>query len=568
MVPELSGVTRFSTLRLTGKEFFRLALVAAAYWLAAKLSLNLALVHGQVTPIWPPTGIAVVAILLVGRRATAAIALAAFAVNLPIGPSVLGAAVIAAGNTLAPLLSAELLRRLDFHLAMDRLFDAIAITLAALTGMAVSATVGSLVLLLSGTVPGSGFWATWAVWWAGDAMGVLLVAPFLLSLLPGSAWPQLNWWRAGELGALLAGTAIVTYLLFQNGLRVEYLVLPLIMVTAWRFRQRGAAPAALIASTVATWSAVHGTGPFATEDLFEKMVALQAFNVSLALASFVLAALVETRERKEELSRLYAAEQLANQAKSAFLNLAAHELRTPISVLNGYLSMLADGSFGDDPAAWRRSVEILTAKTRELKNMVDQLLEASRLEGSASRPPETQIDLRDVVRQAVERARARADLLDAEIATGLSAEPVPVKADAVQLGRVMDNLINNGLTYTVRPPRLSIAVSTEDTHGIVRVADNGVGIPETERGLVFERFHRVHDPSFSNVPGTGLGLYISRQLAERHLGRIVIERSEPGAGTVFALSLPLAQPETRVAADRRSSGVREPTEGPVRATAR
>ena len=132
----------------------------------------------------------------------------------------------------------------------------------------------------------------------------------------------------------------------------------------------------------------------------------------------------------------------------------------------------------------------------------------------------------------------------------------------------MDNLINNGLTYTVRPPRLSIAVSTEDTHGIVRVADNGVGIPETERGLVFERFHRVHDPSFSNVPGTGLGLYISRQLAERHLGRIVIERSEPGAGTVFALSLPLAQPETRVAADRRSSGVREPTEGPVRATAR
>jgi len=119
LVPELSGVTRFSTLRLTGKEFFRLALVAAAYWLAAKLSLNLALVHGQVTPIWPPTGIAVVAILLVGRRATAAIALAAFAVNLPIGPSVLGAAVIAAGNTLAPLLSAELLRRLDFHLATD-----------------------------------------------------------------------------------------------------------------------------------------------------------------------------------------------------------------------------------------------------------------------------------------------------------------------------------------------------------------------------------------------------------------------------------------------------------------
>src|SRR2546426_8111887 len=194
--------------------------------------------------------------------------------------------------------------------------------------------------------------------------------------------------------------------------------------------------------------------------------------------------------------------------------------------------------------------------------MVEQLLESSRLDGSTSRPPQNKIDLRDVVRQAVERARARADLLDAEIATGLSAEPVPVKADAIRLGRVLDTLINNGLTYTVRPPRLSIAVSTEDTQGIVRVADNGVGIPETEQGLIFERFHRVNDPNFSNVPGTGLGLYISRQVAERHLGRIVIERSEPGAGTIFALSLPLAQPETPVAADRSSSSLREPQLSP------
>jgi signal transduction histidine kinase len=558
LVPELSRTSRFIALRLTGREFLRLALVALAYWLAAKLSLNLALVHGQVTPIWPPTGIAVVAILLVGRRATAAIALAAFAVNLPIGPSLVGAAVIAVGNTLAPLLSAELLRRVDFHLQMDRLFDAIAITVAALSGMVVSATIGSLVLVLSGAVPADGFWGTWAVWWTGDAMGVLLVAPFLLSLLPRPAMRRLTWPRVAELGGLLAGTAIVTYLLFQSGLRLVYVVLPLIMATAWRFRQRGAAPAALIASAVAIWSAVHGTGSFASDTLLEKMVTLQAFNVSLALASFVLVAFVETRERQEELARLYAAEQLANQAKSAFLSLAAHELRTPISVLNGYLSMLTDGSLGDDPAAWRRSLEILTAKTRELKTMVDQLLEASRLDISASGPPQAQIDLRDAVRQAVERARARADLLDAEIATGLSAEPVPVKADAVQLGRVLDNLINNGLTYTVRPPRLSIAVSTEDTLGIVRVADNGVGIPETEQELIFERFHRVNDPNFSNVPGTGLGLYISRQVAEGHQGRIVIERSEPGAGTVFALSLPLAQPESRVAPDPSPSPLREP----------
>lgn len=518
-------------------------LVALTYWLAARLSLNLALVHGQVTPIWPPTGIALVAILLLGHRAAAPIAVAAFAVNLPIGPSPLGAAVIAGGNTLAPLASAELLQRAGFHLELDRLRDAIAIILlGALAGMLISATVGTFVLVLSGSVPASNFWPTWAVWWAGDAMGVLLVAPFLLSLLPRVSGPPLTWGRAAELGALLLGTAIVTYLLFQNRLRLEYLVLPLIAVAAWRFRQRGAAPTALIASIVAIWSAVHGAGSFANETLFEKMVTLQAFNVSLALASFVLSSFIETHERKEELSRLYLSEQLANQCKTAFLNMAAHELRTPISVLSGYLSMLTDGSLGPD--GWKRAVAILSGKTRELKNMVDQLLEAARTEASPRPHALSLIDLRDVVRQAVERARPRADLLGAEIAMGLGVNGVPVEADPAQLGRILDNLINNSLTYTVRPPRLSISVATEGERGIVRVADNGVGIPRSDWERVFERFHRGNDPAFSTVPGTGLGLYISRQLAEGHRGGLAIEHSELGGGTIFALTLQIAAAST------------------------
>ncbi|TMD63064.1 MAG: hypothetical protein E6I84_16310 [Chloroflexi bacterium] len=518
---------RFVPLSPPGRELLQLALVALTYWLAARLSLNLALVHGQVTPIWPPTGIAVVAILLLGRRAAVAIAVAAFAVNLPIGPSPLDAAVIAAGNTLAPLVSAELLRRAGFHLQLDRLRDAVAIiVLGALTGMLISATVGSSVLVLSGSVPAGNFWPTWAVWWAGDAMGVLLVAPFLLSLLPRTSGPPLTWTRATELGALLLGTGIVTLLLFQTRLRLEYLVLPIIAITAWRFRQRGAAPTALIASGVAIWSAVHGAGSLATETLFEKMVTLQAFNVSLALASFVLSAFIETHERNEELARLYLAEKLANQ------------LRTPISVLNGYLSMMADGSLGPDGG--KRAIEILSGKTRELKSMVDQLLEAARADASPRPHAVGRIDLRDVVQQAVDRARPRADLLDAEIATALGVDAVPVEADAAQLGLILDNLINNGLTYTTRPPRLSISVLSEGGRAIVRVVDNGVGIPASEWEHVFERFHRGNDPEFRTVPGTGLGLYISRQLADGHHGRLVIERSEVGVGTTFALDLRLA----------------------------
>jgi len=304
-----------------------LAVVAFAYWGAARLSLNLALVHGQVTPIWPPTGIALVTFLTLGRRMWPAIALAAFAVNLPLGPSPLGAALIACGNTLAPLVSTELLRRAGFHRQLNRMRDATElVVLAALIGMTISATVGSAVLVLSGTVPMTGFAPTWAVWWAGDAMGVLLVAPMLLTLIPPRlGLRRLGWLASAELTLLLVGIGAVTYFLFENEYRLEYLVLPLIAVAAWRFRLAGAAPAALIASVIAAFAAVNGVGAFASETLLEKMVTLQAFNISLSLASFLLSSFVDARQQRGEMERLYESARVAIATKTDAIDVAAHE---------------------------------------------------------------------------------------------------------------------------------------------------------------------------------------------------------------------------------------------------
>ena len=518
----------------------QLTVVALAYWFAASVSLRLALVHGQVTPIWPPTGIALVAILVLGRRVWPAIFLAALAVNLPIGPSTLGAASIAAGNTLAPLAAAALLKRAGFRIELDRLRDAAALIVLGALAMTISATVGTSVLLLSGAAPGDSFLPTWAVWWTGDAMGVLLVAPFLLSLLPKARAPALTPRMAVELGALLVGIGILTFVLFENRLRLEYLVFPLIMLAAWRFHLRGAAPAALIASGVAIWSAVQGTGPFATETLVQKMVTLQVFNVCVALTSLVLAAFVEARERAQEMSRLYVAANAASQTKSRFLNMAAHELHTPLTVLTGYLSLLSGGSVGTPPEAWDAPLGILTAKTRELERIVDDLLNASRLEVTDLGLDREALDLRRLVNEAVERVHPRADLLRAEVTVKLPSEPVPVEADADQLGRVLDDLINNALTYTIRRPQLVIGLSTHSRRALLRVADNGIGIPKDERELVFDRLYRVADPRVV-VPGIGLGLYIGRHLAESYGGTLVVESSSPGTGTVFALALPLSR---------------------------
>jgi signal transduction histidine kinase len=533
----------------------RVAAVAIVYWAVARLSLNLALVHGQVTPIWPPTGIALVTFLLLGRRMWPAIALAAFAVNLPLGPSPVGAGLIACGNTLAPLVSSELLRRADFHPELDRMRDAVAIVLlGALVGMTVSATIGSSVLTLSGAVSLNNFASTWAVWWAGDAMGVLLVAPMLLSLVPRPGLRPLGWRRSVELTVLLAGVGVVTYFLFENRFRLEYLVLPLIAVAAWRFRLAGAAPAALIASVIAAWAAVNDAGPFASETLLEKMVTLQAFNVSLSLASFLLASFADARQQAEELARLYNSASLAIAAKTDAIDVAGHELGPPVAALTSYLAILSEGKLGPPPPRWRATLNVMADKAWQVDRIMNELVEAARIEAKTDSTNHAYVDLREAVNNAVDRARGRAEMSGAQIGVSLAKEPVPVHADSRQIGRILDNLINNSLTYVARPPRLKLEAAVDRNRGVVRVIDNGVGMSASERARVFQPFHRTNDPAFSSVPGVGLGLYASRILAEANQGRLTLEATEPGVGTRFALDLPLTKlkppGETRIESAR------------------
>ncbi len=120
---------------------------------------------------------------------------------------------------------------------------------------------------------------------------------------------------------------------------------------------------------------------------------------------------------------------------------------------------------------------------------------------------------------------------------------MPVEADAAQLARVLDDLINNALTYTIRTPHLVIGLSTHAGRATIRVEDNGVGILEEEHERVFDRLYRVADPQVV-VPGIGLGLYISRQLIQGFGGTLVVESSTPDSGSVFALALPLSRVTT------------------------
>jgi serine phosphatase RsbU (regulator of sigma subunit)/integral membrane sensor domain MASE1 len=311
-----------------------LVLVGVAYYLGAQLGLSLSLVERNVTPLWAPTGIAVAAFLLLDRSMWPAVAVAAFVVNLPISAGPLAAAATAIGNTLAPLVAVTLLLRVGFRRQLGRWQDALAIVfLGALASMVISATIGAATLVASGAVQSSEFPAAWAVWWTGDAMGVLTVAPFLLCLPLFFERRDWSWVRWGEEAVVLVFVAVVTAWAASSNVQVLFLVLPVVAWAAWRLQLRGAAPAALIASLIATSAATQELGPFQQGSLFERMVTLQAFNACVALTSFFLAALVSERMRAAADLR-DAADELEERVRQRTAELTAANARLQREIRN------------------------------------------------------------------------------------------------------------------------------------------------------------------------------------------------------------------------------------------
>ncbi len=258
----------------------------------------MAVVREQVTPLWLPTGIALGALLLFGTRVWPGITIGAFLANIAIGPSFWAVVVISVGNTLAPILATLLLFRVGFRQELDRLRDALTLVfIGALGAMLVSATVGAATLWVAEALPPSGFWSAWLVWWAGDAMGVLVGTPMVLvvsKVRRPKAIAVLRWLEAA---ALILGTVAITVVLIRQSMRLLFPVFPLLIWAAVRFQLRAAAPCALVIAVGATYGAVHASGPFADLNLLEQMIILLTFNASTALTALLLSAITTQRNQ-------------------------------------------------------------------------------------------------------------------------------------------------------------------------------------------------------------------------------------------------------------------------------
>jgi PAS domain S-box-containing protein len=244
------------------------------------------------------------------------------------------------------------------------------------------------------------------------------------------------------------------------------------------------------------------------------------------------------------MGRLLEEARQGEEAKREFLNLAGHELRTPLTVLKGYFSLLVDGKFGGAPEAWNHPMSVIKTQLVALERMVESLLVAARADADQMRPSVRQIDLVSEAQAAIARAQPRIELEGAKCSLVAPDGAILALADPEHVALILDNLLHNALDYSLPPADISVEVVDAPQPAIL-VRDGGIGIPEEARERVFERFVRLAPTVMPTKSGSGLGLYISRNLARGMGGEVVIVDSRLGKGTQIAASF--LRPDAEVA---------------------
>src|SRR3989454_661310 len=293
----------FSEMKPHLKRLAGVLVLAAIYFCAGKLGLLLAFFNASVSPVWPPTGIALAALLMWGYRLWPGIFLGAFLVNFTTAGTPVADPGIAAGNTLEALLGAWLVNRYVHGVkAFDRAFDIFKFVLVAgMVSTAVSATLGATSLCLGHEARWEQYPVIWSTWWLGDMLGVLIVAPLLLIWVtqPFSR-PKLN--RLVEGGGMVSAVVVVGLILFLHaipGSQFKYLAILPLLWAAFRFGQRGAITSSAALSLIALWGTLHGVGPFVASGANKSLLLFQVFVSTMTVMVLVVAAAVSERDRFE-----------------------------------------------------------------------------------------------------------------------------------------------------------------------------------------------------------------------------------------------------------------------------
>jgi signal transduction histidine kinase len=532
-----------------GADVGRILGLACLYIVFGRLGVWLGSAGGFVSLVWPPTGISLAALLLLGIRVWPGVFIGASVTSFLTGASVLGALGIGVGNTAGALLGVYLIERVPrFSLTLENVRSATRLILAALLGTAVSASVGAACLYAGGLTHAAQLLETWRVWWIGDLVGALVVTPIVLVW---SKPPRAHFLpRSVELSALAVAVVLVNVVtffgdvFFKPGLATPFhqadVVFAVLVWSALRFGQRGAVTGAFVTSAIAVTATVLGHGPFLQGGLSQSLLSLQTFVAIGAVTFLLFGATIDERQCAFVAAReAYRTASRANRAKSDFLAVTSHELRTPLNAIAGYAQLLEDGVYGPLNEKQIQGVARIHRNEQQLLSVIDDVLgfvTAEKGRVSLRRESIRVVDAFDAVQPLVARhlmehhCNLQRDAIGPQLA---------VRADRKGLQQILMRLLTNASKYSKEGGTVTLGAEREGESVRIWVHDTGVGISTKDIANVFEPFFQTEHATTRRVSGIGLGLSIARNLARGMEGEVTLS-SEPGRGTTASVLLPAA----------------------------
>ncbi len=633
-------------------------LLSFVYFVSAKIGLSLSIGVEQVTLVWPPTGIAITALLIFGKKLWPGIFIGAFWANITTNEPFSVAFGIALGNTLEALFAKYLLDRFKFDRLLNEVSDFVKFSfLGAIIPSVVAATIGSTSLAFGGLIGWNLFISTWITWWFGDMVGAIIFVPLLLSFKDFNPF-SLSLKKYLELFALIASTVFTSLLVFSSYITntlslypIKYILFPFMIWAALRFGLAGAAFVTFLVSAVSILGFQSGGGPFNNTiggDHIGLML-LQVLMVVFSTTSIVLAIAIEGKkkyegrvrssekrfkslienssdaivliepstvikyaspsvkkiigyepselENKSGLFLIYKEDQTPSlkvlselvlkpnkvmilenrlvhkdgsvrwmeavgknllfdpdvgaivinfrditerkkldEAKSEFVSLAAHELRSPLSKVRWYSESLMKQSA--DKKVVSDYITEIYASTMRMTSLVNMLLNASKVElGTLPNQPE-EIDLIQVTRDILETYKQEIKSKHIKIFQNYKKVSIPVFMDPGLVRIIIENLISNAIKYTPDLGRVEITMNLEGKEVLVKVKDSGIGIPEEQKKFIFTKLFRADNVKKQYPNGTGLGLYLVKAVVDKLGGEINFESVE-GQGTEFIVNFPV-----------------------------
>ena len=261
----------------------------------------------------------------------------------------------------------------------------------------------------------------------------------------------------------------------------------------------------------------------------------------------ILGELEEKREQLEELNRqLNESNRELNEAnaklrelsemREEFLALTTHDLRSPLTVISGVISFFTSGRLGELSPEQQNMVAMMERNTQSLIELVNDLLDASKLESGTMRLEAAAIDIRSVIDELRETMLPMAKEKEIELVETFPDNLPRVEADRTKLRRILVNLLSNALKFTPKGGRVEVSAEQLDGRVSIAVSDTGVGIAPEDVARLFDKYEQARSRATRGEKGTGLGLYITKQLVELHGSRIKV-KSEVGRGSTFSFTL-------------------------------